>query len=132
VKTRSTSESLAFPVNQDWRLKVRRWLEDQKGREGGVTQATMARAAGISAPTLNGLLSGKYDHSTAVPLINKMVGLPVPVIASGTVDAEDLGAQLDAALASLDEKGQKFIREQAEGLVKLARELAARSARNDS
>lgn len=132
MKTRSTSEGLAFPVNQEWRTKVRFWLENQKFMENGMNQTALAKAVGISAPTLNGLLSGKYDHSTAVPLINKMVGLPVPTIAAGTSDADNVGMQLDAALASLDEKGQRFIREQAEGLVKLARELAARSQQNDS
>lgn len=131
MKTRSTSEGLAFPVNQDWRNQVRFWLEQQKYRDGGMNQTTLAKAAGISAPTLNGLLSGKYDHSTAVPLINKMVGLPPPVIASGTSDADDVGFQLNAVLASLDEKDQQMIRTQAEGLVKLARAMAEK-AQNDS
>lgn len=131
MKTRSTSEGLSFPVNQDWRTRVRFWLEKQKFVDGGLNQTTLAKAVGISAPTLNGLLSGKYDHSTAVPLINKMVGLPPPVIASGTSDADDVGFQLNAVLASLDEKDQQMIRTQAEGLVQLARAMAAK-AQNDS
>lgn len=132
MKTRSTSEGLAFPVNQDWRTRVRFWLEKQKHVDNGINQTTLAKAAGISAPTLNGLLSGKYSHSTAVPLINKMVGLPPPVIASGTSDADDIGTQLEAALASLDEKDQAEIRAQAASLVRIARTLAERSRSSGS
>lgn len=129
--TRSTSEGLSFPVNQQWRTHVRFWLEQQRHRDGGMSQAALAKAVNISPPTLNGLLSGKYDHSVAVPLINKMVGLPPPMIAAGTSDSDDLGVQLDAALASLDDEGRKVIQGMAESLIRTARALAERS-RNSS
>lgn len=132
VPPRPSAGALRYPVDDQWRAHVRSWLAEQARRPDGMSQTALAKSAKIAAPTLNGLLSGKYDHSHAVPLINKMVGLPPPVTAKGTSDEGDVGMQLDAALASLDDEDREAVRVQAEGLVRLARALAEKRRRNDS
>jgi transcriptional regulator with XRE-family HTH domain len=95
-----------YPVTDLWRTQVRRWLADV-GKPSGVSQAEMARQAKISPATLSDLLSGKHGHSVAVPLINKMVGLPPPLAVDGTTDPDDLVSSIALASGQLDEEDQR-------------------------
>lgn len=112
----------SFPIDDDWLAAVNAWIE----REGRGAHARLARAAGIEPGTLSGLLSGRQRHSVAVPSINKMVGLPMPTVASGTIDESDAVAQLAMARAQLDSDDAMMVDEQIEAALKLARRLLSR------
>lgn len=115
------------PVDDWWRGEVRRRVEEKD-----VTLTEVAAYAKISTATLSGLLTGRYRHSHAVASINEMLGITSRTRAAGTVDETDVGAQLDVALASIeDEQVAKTLREQAEALVKTARAIAAGAKKNN-
>lgn len=115
----------AYPFDKAWIEFVKQWIE----REGHGSQTKLARAAEISAGTLSQMLSGAYHSSVAVPAINKMVGLPPPHLASGSADESDLGAQVNATIASLDGEDAELLREMIENAVKQGRRMAQRSAK---
>lgn len=112
-----------YPIDEPWIAFVTAWLD---GQPRG-THARLAKFAGISSPTLNQLLTGRVRHSHAVPLINKMVGLPMPVIASGTVDEADAAMQLSAVMSQLDDDDAKLVEAQLQALLASARSMAGRS-----
>lgn len=112
-----------YPIDDPWIAYVGAWLETQPRG----AHARLAKFAGISSPTLNQLLSGRVRHSHAVPLINKMVGLPMPVIASGTVDEADAAVQLSAVMSQLDDADAQLVKSQLDALLAMARSLAGRS-----
>lgn len=112
----------SYPVDDAWRDAVRDWTE----REGRGAHARLARAAGISPATLTGLLDGRYRHSVAVPSISRMVGLPTPTVASGTIDDGDPVAQLAAARSQLEGDDGALLDEQIEAALRLARRLLDR------
>lgn len=115
----------AYPYDQAWLDYVNAWCE----REGRGSQARLAEAAGIAPGTLSQMLKGPPGHgSVAVPAINKLVGLPPPRFASGSGDEGNLGIQVEATLALIDDPEEAAaFREMVEGLIKHGRRVADRS-----
>jgi transcriptional regulator with XRE-family HTH domain len=126
------TRGLRYPVDAQWRKHVREWLAAEEKKPDGISQTELARRAGIKGPTLNQLLSGISRHSHAVPSINKMVGLPPPAVAAGTIDEAELGAQLDAVMAQLDDDDRELVQQQLDGVLKMARKLVKRSGDDQS
>jgi transcriptional regulator with XRE-family HTH domain len=91
---------VSFPVTNAWRNQVKRWLAVE-GKQSGISQAEMARRVKISPATLSDLLGGRHGHSVAVPSINKMIGLPPPVAADGTIDPDDVVSSIALVTESL-------------------------------
>lgn len=116
----TTEKPPEWPVDDGWIKFVSDWCE----REGRGSRTRLARAAGIELGTLSGLLAGRYRQSIAIPSINKMVGLPVPSVATGTADDEDRIAQLAIARAQLDGDAARLVDEQIEAALKTAHMLA--------
>lgn len=122
-RTISTSAA-AYPYDQAWIDAVVAWCE----REGRGAQARLAKAAGIAEGTLSQLLHGPPNRaSVAVPAINKMIGLPPPQLASGSVDADDVGAQVNATIAALDDEDAETFRQMIESAIRHARRASDRS-----
>lgn len=118
---RKTTEKLhEWPITQDWIAFVEAWCE----KEGHGSKARLAKAANIEPGTLSGILAGRYRQSIAVPSINKMVGLAVPTVATGTIDEGDQLGQLAIAQAQLDGEAARIVDEQIDALLKTARLLA--------
>lgn len=114
----------AYPYDQGWLDAVHEWCE----REGRGAQARLAKAAGIAEGTLSQMLKGPANRSSvAVPAISKMVGLPVPKLASGTVDEGDVGAQVNATIAALDDDDAETFRDMIESAIRHARRSAERA-----
>ncbi len=119
----TTGKEPEWPVDDEWIARVNEWCE----REGRGAKARLAKASGIEPGTLSGLLAGRYRQSVAVRLINKMVGLPMPTVASGTIDEDDIVAQIASARAQLvDEDARRLVDEQLAAALKTARMLAPR------
>lgn len=116
----TTEKPPEWPIDEAWIDFVEAWCE----REGRGAKARLAKAAGIEPGTLSGILAGRYRQSFAVPSINKMVGLPIPGVASGTVDENDRIAQLAIARAKLDGEEARLVDEQIEAALKTALMLA--------
>ena len=94
----------------------------------GITTRQIAEAAGIAEGTLSQMLKGPANRSSvAVPAISKMVGLPVPKLASGTVDEGDVGAQVNATIAALDDDDAETFRDMIESAIRHARRSAERA-----
>jgi hypothetical protein len=118
----------SFAVDGDWRRFVYDWLE----KHPECSQAELARSVDLEPASLNQLLKGKVRQSWAVPFINEKVGLPVPTIASGTIDEADVIGQLAMLMAQLDGEDEALVRDQLESAMKTARHLAAKRRRKDS
>lgn len=73
-------------------------------REAGITQADLSRRAGISQPTLHGLLSGRYKRSRFAGELARALGVSASWLATGagsaysnlSAEAMSLAAQWDA------------------------------------
>ena len=116
----TTTKLPEWPIDAAWIEFVEAWCD----REGRGSRTKLAKAAGIELGTLSGLLAGRYRQSVAVPSINKMVGLPAPSVATGTVDDDDKIGQLAMARAQLDGDEARLVDEQIDAALKTARMLA--------
>lgn len=114
---------VSYPVTNAWRNQVKRWLAVD-GKHSGISQAEMARRAKISPASLSDLLSGKHGHSVAVPSINKMIGLPPPVAADGTVDPDNIVSSVAIVTEQLSAADQ-------ERVLAFARALQQSDPKND-
>lgn len=117
--------AIRYAIDDTWRGFVLRWIDSQPRG----AHARMARAARIAPATLTQILSGQISHTAAVPSINAMVGLAPPVTANGTVDEDDVLAQLAAARSQLSGADAGVFDEQLKSLLAMGRRLAQRRDR---
>jgi len=85
----------AYAVDDDWRHRVNRRLEEKK-----MSRAALARAAGCSPSVITELLNGDSHESLSIPDIHEALGWSPPQPMKLPEDAEELleaWRKLDAA-----------------------------------
>lgn len=95
----------AFPVDEDWKAKVRSELKTRS-----ISLATLGDAVGARSPSIHFLLGPKSKSSSLVPAIHEFFGWPLPGIPSVSTDRQEIMSIVD----KLDEDGRKWLLEQAQ------------------
>jgi len=86
----------SYPVSDGWREQI-----FAKMRELGISQAELARLAGISKSGLSDLLTNpKIRSSRLVPRVHKALGLPAPE-PFGASDTDPVRSEIHALLDGL-------------------------------
>lgn len=99
-----------WTVDESWKRDVRALMERK-----GISQADLARAAGVMPSAITLLFKAETIQSRLVPAIHKALGLPAPTITAVS--------ERDEARARLDKIWRELTTEQRELLLSLGAQM---------